>query len=136
MYAYTPVITNALTRNHGVKVPSGLFVPGIICGSTFGRGVGEIVKSYMYKSQYGATCLGDAAETIIDSVALTSCNDIYQLKIISDELAGANDWCEKSECSFDQSVCIDSHGSPSGHCVFPGTYALIGACLHKLCFEL
>ena len=44
---------------YGVKVPSGLFVPGIICGSTFGRIVGEIVKSAVYESQHGDTCLGD-----------------------------------------------------------------------------
>ena len=29
---------------YGVKVPSGLFVPGIINGATFGRFIGEMVE--------------------------------------------------------------------------------------------
>ena len=29
---------------YGVRVPSGLFVPGIICGCCFGRAMGELVK--------------------------------------------------------------------------------------------
>lgn len=51
---------------YGVKVPSGLFVPGIIIGSTFGRIVGEIAKTSVYDSQYGQTCVGDTKEKFMD----------------------------------------------------------------------
>lgn len=57
---------------YGVKVPSGLFVPGIIVGSTFGRIVGEIAKSSVYDSQHGDTCVGDT-KTQFNDVYYSSC---------------------------------------------------------------
>ena len=56
LFIYLVVYYVLAIITYGVKVPSGLFVPGIICGSTFGRIVGEMSKSYMYASQHGATC--------------------------------------------------------------------------------
>ncbi len=66
---------------YGVKVPSGLFVPGIICGSTFGRIVGEIVKSSVYESQHGDTCVGDTKYTMDDGSVYTSCETVRSCKI-------------------------------------------------------
>lgn len=40
----------------------------------------------------------------------------------------ATDWClTQPDCEFDRSVCVNHNGLPSELCVFPGTYALIGA---------
>jgi CBS domain-containing protein len=115
---------------YGVKVPSGLFVPGIICGSTFGRIVGEIAKSSVYDSQHGDVCLGDTKEQWPSDGGelFTSCTQIFQLRTSHEGAGAASSWCQaSSDCQFDSSICVDSTGAPSGHCVFPGTYALIGA---------
>ena len=68
-YFFLAVITS------GVKVPSGLFVPGIICGSTFGRMVGELAKSSVYDSQHGDTCVGDT-KVSPDDAMFTSCEQV------------------------------------------------------------
>ena len=69
VYFFLAVLT------YGVKVPSGLFVPGIICGSTFGRFVGEIAKSSVYDSEHGDTCVGDT-DVKYQNELFTSCEQV------------------------------------------------------------
>jgi CBS domain-containing protein len=48
--------------------------------------------------------------------------------MMTDADTDAANWCQtQPDCEFDRSVCVNHDGSPSEHCVFPGTYALIGA---------
>jgi H+/Cl- antiporter ClcA len=45
LLCYLPVYFVLAVVTYGVKVPSGLFVPGIILGATFGRVMGEAVSA-------------------------------------------------------------------------------------------
>lgn len=39
-------LTVACKRTYGVSIPSGLFVPALVCGAAYGRFVGEMFEQY------------------------------------------------------------------------------------------
>ena len=96
---------------YGIMVPSGLFVPGIICGCCFGRLTGEWVKHLTHGALWtthavhpgtyallGAACMlgGMARMTIsLTIILLETTNDIQYLLPVSAQQRSA--WADSAD---------------------------------------